>query len=118
MGYRVWMTGFNIPPKGTKSTIAKVEAIEVYDRRKQEEITQLSLHFSNTKKVLVLNNTQFNVLTAIAGDDPQGWVGAVVFLKPRYLTKDGSKRTVDISEATATAKGKTAPPAEAPDDQA
>ena len=104
-GDRWFLKGVDLEQAGTTGTIDVVEKLPVGRDRE----LKATVGFREFKKRLILNETQFNAIVEISGqDDTDNWPGVRVRLRPSTVTikNGGGEKTVDtiVIEAAAPEK--------------
>lgn len=97
----LWLKAHHLKPDGVQVTIERVDAETVHPRPGEEKRV-LVLSFRNARRRLILNGGNVNRMADIGGEDPGGWPGLVVRLKPVKYT--AAQNTVVIEPATANGK--------------
>lgn len=102
--YDLWLKAHHLPvDKVVNVTIEKAEP-RILHPRPTEEKTALVLTFAGKNRKLILNSTNANALTDLAGEDYTGWAGLVISIKRQKYT--AKQDTIIVGPPVANGNGK------------
>jgi len=108
-----WLKADHLQGKARTLTIDQVVVEEVYSQAEKRNRPAPVLYFRETKKGLVLSQTNQDALQALFGDDVGGCFGKRVLLDPTPMRVAGRELTVIRLKAAPGANGAGAKPAPA-----
>jgi len=110
-----WLKADHLQGKARTLTIDQVVVEEIYSQAEKRNRPAPVLYFRETKKGLVLSQTNQDALQALFGDDVAGCFGRKVLLDPTPMRVAGRELTVIRLKAAPGPNGAGAKPAAAPE---